>query len=235
MDDAAQIALNRVWTLVAGVLGALAALPGMAGLCLPGPVWRRAFRELRLAEAAARRALFVMAARVPRADHALPSNMPPERAPAAGLSPALSTANTAPSAPVFRLSDRIADPMALAGLTQGAGPAGPIVSTGAPRPIAGLKARMAALAAVLEDPGPALKRFIARRDRPRRHIFDRGKAPRLMPGFPPGFSPARALTWDMDVLMEIHTLAWQGGAWHGGAWHGGTRQGTGPPLAPAAP
>jgi len=221
MDEAAQIALNRVWTLVAGVLGALAALPGMAGVCLPGPVWARAFAELRLAEAAARRALFLMAAGVPRADHAPPSKMPPEPAPASGLSPALSPANTAPSAPLFRLSDRIPDPLALAGLSQGAGPAGPIVSTGAPRPIAGLKARMAALQAVLEDPGPALERFIARRDRPRRHIFDRGRAPRLRPGHPPGFVPARALTWDMDVLMEIHQLA----------RHGGKP----PPLAPAAP
>jgi len=209
--DKAAISFQRVWTLVAGVLSALRALPGMGGAFLPGPVWARAFAELRFAEAAARRALFVMAAATPRADHAPPSAMPPEPAPAPGLSPNLSPKGT-PRIQPFRLSDRIPDPLALAGLIEAAGPAGPIVSTGAPRPVAGLKARMDALAAVLEDPGPALARFIARRDRPRRHIFDRGNAPRLKPGRPPGFDPARALEWNMDVLMEVHTLAMQGRA-----------------------
>jgi len=215
MDGTANIALNRVWTLVAGVLAALSALPGLAGVCLPGPVWRRAFAELRFAEAAARRALFVMAAREPAPDLPAPSAMPPAR----DLSPTLSPKTAGPErkqTPLFQLSDRIPDPLALAGLIERAGPAGAIVSTGAPRASAGLKARMAALQALLDDPGPALARFIARRDRPRRHIFDRGCAPRLKPGYPPGFRPARALEWNMDVLMEIHTLAFQGGAWHGG-------------------
>ncbi|MEL6663585.1 MAG: hypothetical protein AAFR33_11340, partial [Pseudomonadota bacterium] len=110
----------------------------------------------------------------------------------------------------FNLSDTLQDPMVLAGLVERAGPAGPIVPSGAPRPLAGLKARIAALQAVLDDPGPALARFLARRYRPRRHIFDKGCAPRLRPGHPPGYIRTRHLDWHMDVLMEIHLLAWHG-------------------------
>ncbi|MEL6568808.1 MAG: hypothetical protein AAFQ22_10350 [Pseudomonadota bacterium] len=212
MDETAHIALNRVWTLVAGVLAALAALPGMAGACLPGPVWARAFAELRLAEAAARRALFVLAAAEPAPCVPAPSAMPPAPEAAPGLSSTLSPKKTARSPAPFALSDRVADVMDLAGLAETRGMARPIVSTGAPRPIAGLKARMAALQAVLDDPGPALARFIARRDWPRRHIFDRSTAPCLKPGYPPGFDPRRALEWAMDVVMEIHTRALQGRA-----------------------
>ncbi|MEL6567245.1 MAG: hypothetical protein AAFQ22_02430 [Pseudomonadota bacterium] len=192
------------------MLSALAALPGMGGLCLPGPVWARAFAELRLAEAAARRALFVMAADVPSPSHAEPTGLPPEAAPAPGPAPALSPTSRSPLPPVFNLSDPLPDPMALAGLAEAPGPAGPIVASGAARPSAGLKARMAALQAVLDDPGPALARFLRRRDRRRRHIFDPGTAPRLRPGSPPGFDVRRALEWAMDALMEIHTLAMAG-------------------------
>jgi len=211
MDETAHIALNRVWTLVAGVLRALSALPGMCGLCLPGPVWVRAFRELRFAEAAARRALFVIATAEARPRPPAPSNMPPEPEAAAGLSPTLSPKTGRPTGPApFNLSDTLEDPMVLAGLVERAGPIGPIVSSGAPRPLAGLKARIAALQAVLDDPGPALARFLARRGRPKRHIFDRGCAPRLRPGHPPGYIRTRHLDWHMDVLMEIHLLAWHG-------------------------
>ncbi|MEO1028071.1 MAG: hypothetical protein AAFX02_03325 [Pseudomonadota bacterium] len=203
------MALRRVWLLVAGVLRVLHALPGLAGACLPGPVWARAFAELRQAEAAARRALFVMAAE-PGPDHAEPTGLPPEAAPAPGKSPALSPTSRSKLPPVFNLSDPLPDPMALDGLTEAPGSAGPIASSGAPRPSAGLKVRMAALQAVLDDPGPALARFLRRRDWPRRHIFDPGTAPRLRPGHPPGFDVRRALEWAMDALMEIHTLAMAG-------------------------
>ncbi|MEM1149474.1 MAG: hypothetical protein AAGI03_02815 [Pseudomonadota bacterium] len=218
MDETAKIALNRVWTLVAGVLSALAALPGLSGACLPGPVWARAFAELRFAEAAARRALFVMAKAQPGPRLPCPSTLPPARVERPDVSPPLSPKIRADRAPLFQLSDTLPDPLVLAGVVEARAPAGPIVASGAPRPAAGLRARIAALQAVLDDPGPALARFIARRDRPRRHIFDRGTAPRLRTGYPPGFIVRRALEWSMDVLMEIHMLA--------------RGRGADPPLAP---
>ncbi|MEM1151267.1 MAG: hypothetical protein AAGI03_12035 [Pseudomonadota bacterium] len=203
--DLDAISLRRVWTLVSSVLSALSALPGFGGSFLPGPMLAQAFCELRLAEAAARRALFFMAASEPSPVCPAPTALPAPR----DLSVSVSnkTAGSAPTTPaLFNLSDPLPDILALAGLIETTGPTGPIVSTGGPRPIAGLKARMAALQAVLEDPGPSLKRFIARRDRPRRHLLDRGNAPRLRLGDPPGFVPRRALEWAMDVLMEIHEL-----------------------------
>jgi len=42
MDERADMALRRVWSLVAGVLRALHALPGITGACLPGRAWARA-------------------------------------------------------------------------------------------------------------------------------------------------------------------------------------------------
>ncbi|MEM1104954.1 MAG: hypothetical protein AAGH87_01080 [Pseudomonadota bacterium] len=263
MDDVVDIALNRVWTLVGGVLGALSTLPGLAVGFLPGPQWARAFRKLRFVEAAARRALFVMAAETPRPDVPGPGGMPappaPSPAPQPDLSPGLSpkmpadgaagpgpatpqaprfetpgpqecgpqcaspqagrTERAAPPRPatrrprgprpaLFALSDLIPASWIDLATGDGCGPEGPILSTGAPRPVAGLLRRIAALQAVLDDPGPAVARFLARRDRPRRHLFDKSRAPRMRPGLPPGYIRARALDWDMDVLWEIHTLAW---------------------------
>lgn len=213
MDQTADIAIGRVWTLVSGVLWALAQLPGFAAAALPGPALARAFRDLRLAEAAARRALWVIASGLPRPDLPAPSAMPEPReavAPAAPMPPCAGPQPRPHRAPrAFDLSDPMADPLVLAGL----GPAvdftalQPHGETERARPSAGLKARMAALQAVLDDPAPAVARLVKRRDRPRRHLFDRGATARLRPGRPPGFLPHRFLDWDMDTLMEIHLLA----------------------------
>ncbi|MEO0818263.1 MAG: hypothetical protein AAFX86_13285 [Pseudomonadota bacterium] len=61
MDERTQSALALGWRLVAGVLANLHALPGLASGWLDGPVWARAFAELRLAEAAARRLIIALA------------------------------------------------------------------------------------------------------------------------------------------------------------------------------
>ncbi|MEO1028074.1 MAG: hypothetical protein AAFX02_03340 [Pseudomonadota bacterium] len=54
--------MNQVWARVETVLAALAVLPGFARGLVPGPVWARAFSELRRAEALARRALIALSA-----------------------------------------------------------------------------------------------------------------------------------------------------------------------------
>ncbi|MEO0817864.1 MAG: hypothetical protein AAFX86_11250 [Pseudomonadota bacterium] len=90
--DTALVSFQRVWTLVAGVLSALGALPGLARGSLAGAAWGQAFAELRLAEAAARRAIFAMAA-----DHDFTSPPAPT---------ALPPANAAPSLPAARAPGR---------------------------------------------------------------------------------------------------------------------------------
>lgn len=203
--DTASVSFQRVWTLVAGVLRALSALPGLARGVMDGPVWGRAFAELRLAEAAARRAVFAMAAAFPVALPPLPTAMPPEREPATLQSRRERSRGPAP----FRLSDPMGDPLAALAFAL-AGDGALEISPGTdtrPRPTAGLKARMDALAAVLADPAPALARYLRLCARPRPHIFARSPAPRLRPGHPPGYVRARWTAWEMDVLMEIHTLA----------------------------
>ncbi|MEL6567246.1 MAG: hypothetical protein AAFQ22_02435 [Pseudomonadota bacterium] len=57
MDECALHTVNQVWVWVGSMLAGLAALPGFARGLVPGPVWPRAFSELRRAEALARRAL----------------------------------------------------------------------------------------------------------------------------------------------------------------------------------
>ncbi|MEM6946664.1 MAG: hypothetical protein AAF486_01100 [Pseudomonadota bacterium] len=222
--DHTTIALGRVWTLVAGVLAGLSGLPGLARGMLDGAVWGRAFAELRMAEGAARRAIFAIADAEGCPRPPLPSAMTPERGaapdrvqtpePEPGAAPA---ATRAPAAP-FRLSDPITvPPMDGAPLPSswpsswpptcpapGDGPRLPALHSAE-----GLMARMAALEAVLTDPGPAVARCLKLRARPRPHIFARSWAPRLRPGNPPGYVRKRRMAWDMDVLMEIHLLATQ--------------------------
>ncbi|MEM0987227.1 MAG: hypothetical protein AAGJ32_13350, partial [Pseudomonadota bacterium] len=152
MDQATQNTLQRVWTLVASVLGGLAALPGFVRGWLPGPVLARAFRELRQGESAARRAIAVLAQEVPEARHKTPTHLPEPR-PLGATAQTPADPHKPHAAPLaFVLSDPMPDPLVLAGLKGGEGPQSPIVSTGAERPATGLKARMAALQAVLDDP-----------------------------------------------------------------------------------
>ncbi|MEL6567577.1 MAG: hypothetical protein AAFQ22_04100 [Pseudomonadota bacterium] len=201
--DAALFSFQRVWTLVSGVLAALSALPGLARGSLAGAVWGRAFAELRLAEAAARRAIFAMAAAHDFTPPPPPTALPPaddDPAPRAGRAPGRA------SAP-FSLSDPIRLPRLPNPSVEPALLAPPDGGDAIAHPTAGLQARMDALAAVLADPGLALERYLRLRARPRRHIFSRPAAPRLRPGNPPGFIRARWLDWEMDVLMEIHALA----------------------------
>lgn len=201
--EKASVSLARVWALVAGVLAALRALPGFALGMVPGVVWARAFAELRVAEAAARRAVFALAGAHPR----------PVPVAAVALPPAPDTRPAGVRAPQaedycrpFNLSDCL--PYTFARTLSADGPALP-ADTLPERGLAGLKARMAALADVLDDPGPALTRYLRLRDRAPRHGFAPSLVPRLRPGQPPGYDPARWQDWAMDVLMEIHRLALQ--------------------------
>lgn len=212
-----SVSLQRVWTLVASVLGALSTLPGFARGVMDGPDWGRAFAELRLAEAAARRAIIAMA--VARDDTAppLPSAMPPERETKKGEP----SRETAPGPAPFRLSDPVVS--SIPALEHGErsapseGPAGIVAS----HTTEGLKARIEALAAVLADPLPTVERCIRLRAWARPHIFSRPRAPQLRSGHPPGYRLKRWMDWDMDILMEIHLLV---------------RKLTGPPpLGDAAP
>ncbi|MEM1105091.1 MAG: hypothetical protein AAGH87_01780 [Pseudomonadota bacterium] len=221
MDDVTRYALGRVWTLVSGAVDTVRALPGAAREWMPRSALALAFRELRLAEAAARRALIVMASTAPISGAAyapLPSTMPPEKdtAPPPSMPPTGRAGKVrADRAPcqLFCLSDTIRvgafEPVSWSLL--GLGDAGRVApDPSAPVRTRGLKARLAALEALLADPGPTVQRLIKRRARPRRHMFDRGGGPRLRPGRPPGFIPRLRMEWSMDVLMEIHQLAWDG-------------------------
>ncbi|MEM1150635.1 MAG: hypothetical protein AAGI03_08770, partial [Pseudomonadota bacterium] len=167
-----------------------------------------------------RRAIAVLAQEVPEARHKTPTHLPEPR-------PLGATAQTPSDPPkpraaplAFVLSDPMPDPLVLAGLKGGEGPLSPIVSTGAERPATGLKARMAALQAVLDDPTAAVARYIRLRDRRLPHILARSSAPRLRAGYPPGFDPRRWQEWAMDILIEIHELV-------------RARQGAPPDLQPA--
>jgi len=204
--DTASVSLARVWTLVAGVLGALSALPGLSRGVMEGRAWGRAFAELRLAEAAARRAIFAMAAASGEALPPPPSAMPPEKDATPPPRPRKGQSGTTP----FRLSDPLPDPFAALARAEGDPP--PTRAEEGTEGMrlhstAGLQARMDALAAVLADPAPALARLLKLRARPRPHIFARSAAPRLRPGNPPGYVRARWTAWEMDVLMEIHARA----------------------------
>ncbi|MEM1105997.1 MAG: hypothetical protein AAGH87_06365 [Pseudomonadota bacterium] len=209
MNDVVRYALGRVWQLVAAALQAWPG-PGARPDVMPRAALARAFRELRLAETAARRAIFVLAAMNPVCPPPPPSGMPPEpdgaRMPRRRASAA--TAHPRP-APRFRLSDRICGPnfgcAAIAGMDEA--PAIPPAASSPVRRAAGLWRRVDALAGVLADPTPAVERVRQLRARPRRHIFSRSPAPRLRPGRPPGYVRAKWLSWEMDVVMEIHTLA----------------------------
>ncbi|MEN0077874.1 MAG: hypothetical protein AAF753_02070 [Pseudomonadota bacterium] len=204
MNDVARYALGRVWQLVASALETLTGphRPQFMGRA----AWACAFRELRVAEAAARRAILVMAAECPVERPPLPSAQAPEPRPAGA--PRVRGAGPAARGLKFRLSDPIgpAWPAAPPGALQANAP-GPGAPVAGVRRAAGLWARVDALAAVLDDPAAAVERVNRLRARPRRHIFARSAAPRLRPGRPPGHVRARWLSWDMDVLMEIHTLA----------------------------
>lgn len=199
--EKASVSLARVWALVASVLAALRALPGFARGGMPGAALARAFAELRLAEAAARRAVFALAAAHPRPAPLAPATLPP-------MAEARPVRVRAPRAPgygrPFNLSDRLTGLMARDARAGGRDESGRLA---AERDLAGLKARMAALEDVLADPGPALMRYLRLRARPPRHAFAPPPAPRLRPGWPPGYDPARWQDWAMDVLMEVHRLA----------------------------
>lgn len=199
--EKASVSLSRVWALVAGVLAALCALPGFARGVMPGAVWARAFAELRLAEAAARRAVFALAAAHPRPVSTAPAVLPP----ATEARPVRARASRAHGyCRPFNLSDRLPDPLAFSLPVEGRALS---TETSPERELAGLKARMATLEDVLADPGPALARYLRLRDRPPRHAFAPPSAPCLRPGRPPGYDPARWQDWAMDVLMEVHRLA----------------------------
>ncbi len=199
--EKASVSLARVWALVAGVLAALRALPGFAFGAVPGVVWVRAFAELRLAEAAARRAIFALAAAHPCPVPAAPAVRPsaPEARPVRHR--ALRARGYCRP---FNLSDRLPGLMAFSLPAEGRALS---AETSPERDLAGLKARIAALSDVLDDPGPALARYLRLRDRPPRHAFAPSSAPCLRPGSPPGYDPARWQDWAMDVLMEAHRLA----------------------------
>ena len=101
MDARALSALDLGWRLVHATLAGLCDLAGQAAGWLPGPVWSRAFAQLRRAEAAARRLLLVLAENLAAETAAEPR---PARAPAA-KSPA-----TGPKTPGFALFDPLPEP-----------------------------------------------------------------------------------------------------------------------------
>ncbi|MEL6956892.1 MAG: hypothetical protein AAFO88_09645 [Pseudomonadota bacterium] len=201
MDERHAITLMRGWALVASVLEHLARLPGVAAGLLPASVWRAAWRELRLAEAAARRMIIVLSHTTPRPERPACPQGAPEATPPARTRKTQPRERRAP----FNLSDRPLNPFA--GLGLGGGPAAPILPNEGARCADGLKDRMAALKAVLDDPASAAARYVRLRDWPRTPAAQSGRRPRLRPGHPPGYDRRKWTDWDMDILMEVHTAA----------------------------
>ena len=188
MDARALSALDLGWRLVHATLAGLCDLAGQAAGWLPGPVWSRAFAQLRRAEAAARRLLLVLAENLAAETAAEPR---PARAPAA-KSPA-----TGPKTPGFALFD----PLSAFRLGVGDNTPCPAFESLCLHATSGLESRLCALAALVADPAPAIRRmacWLARRASAR-------TSP-LRPGLPPGVS-GDLMEREQDVVMQCDALA----------------------------
>lgn len=186
MDARTQSALDLGWRLVAATLSRLGALVGRSWL--PGSVWSRAFAELRRAEAAARRLLVVLAGSVPL--KAVPATgqacIHPVKHRAGGMGGrGFSLFDTLPDLAFERCE----------GTEAPSDPATIFHST------AGLAARLKALAALADNPSPAIRRmalWLARRCGPR-------TSP-LRPGGPPGVG-VDLMDLDCDVVLQCDLCA----------------------------
>ena len=181
MDAKTHSALELGWRLVAATLERLAVLAGRGWLL--GPVWARAFAELRRAEGVARRMLVVLAAGVTveaasRREDRMKSTNPASNTP---KTPGFALFDPLPelnfSAPCDGAPDWAAEPV--------------------PHTTHGLAARLAALSALAENPAPAVRRmtlWLARRKR--------GRTTPLRPGAPPGTSGSQWLEREADVAWQ---------------------------------
>jgi hypothetical protein len=180
MDPRTSSALTLGWQLVAATL----AQRGW----LTGPVWARAFGELRRAEAAARRLLVILASGV-----AVEAAAP---APAVKAHPA-NLPQTGPKTPGFALFDPLPEPV----FGTGGDVALPVDSAPAFHSTEGLAARLAALSAFADDPAPTVRRMA--------FWLARGRGKRtspLRPGLPPGVS-GDLMDRESDVAMQCDHLA----------------------------
>ncbi len=188
MDARTHSALDLGWRLVRATLAGLRDLTGRSAGWLPGPAWSRAFGQLRRAEAAARRLLLILAENL--AAKAVPEARP-RHAPAA--KPGENRSKT----PGFALFDPLPD-LRLPASDSAAVPALgslPVHAT------TGLESRLCALAALVADPAPAIRRmacWLARRASSR-------TSP-LRPGLPPGVC-GDLMDRDQDVVMVCDALA----------------------------
>ena len=186
MDVRTHSALELGWRLVAATLERLSALAGRDWL--PGPVWARAFQELRRAEGAARRMLVVLAGGV--AVEVAPRRI--KRAKAAN------PASNVPKRPGFALFDPLPEPGVPAPCETAPGWAAEPVH----HSTEGLAARLAALSALMEDPAPAVRRmalWLAR--------AGRGRTSPLRPGAPPGVRGSHRLEREADVAWSCDGMA----------------------------
>ncbi|MEM1105783.1 MAG: hypothetical protein AAGH87_05280 [Pseudomonadota bacterium] len=220
MTERDASAFDLGWRLVSMTLEGLAALTGLAAGFLWSRDFARASAELRLGEQTARRLIIAEAgrmmdegevpARVRRAQPApLPTHAPqpksgPTQAPSDESAAALGAHAAAP--PTFAIFEPLGEiwpapptPEALAALKLAAG------KPQVPRSTHGLSRRIAALQAVLDDPGPAARRmarFLAGGG-PRRSR----RASPFRPGYPPAYRRAAYLEWPTAVLVEAHEAA----------------------------
>lgn len=190
MDVRTHSALTLGWRLVEATLASLGDLAGRAKGWLPGPVWARAFAELRRAEAAARRLLVILA-------EDLKLTVSPKQRPRGHSS--AKTAKIRSKKPGFALFD----PLPGLRVTHDTGTAEPVNAPFGLHATDGLAARCCALAALREDPDPAIRRmafWLARKGCPR-------TCP-LRPGLPPGVC-GDLMESAQDVVMQCDALARQ--------------------------
>lgn len=188
MDARTHSALNLGWRLVRATLAGLRDLAGQATGWLPGPAWARAFAQLRRAEAAARRLLLILAENL--AAEAVPEARPRH-------APAAKSPENCQKTPGFALFDPLPDLRM---------PTGDSAEVATPDSLsahatAGLEARLCALAALVSDPAPAIRRmacWLARQAGAR-------TCP-LRPGLPPGVS-GDLMDREQDVVMQCDALA----------------------------
>ena len=155
---------------------------------LSGPAWVRAFAELRRAEAAARRLLVVLAGDVPVEAVAAMGQV------RVGVAKRKARA---PVTPGFALFDALPEPaFQRDGVPERSGPSATVCHS-----TAGLAARLKALAALVDNPAPAIRRMAL--------WLARGRGARtcpLRPGRPPGVG-ADLMDREQDVVMQCDACA----------------------------
>ena len=184
-------ALAWSWQRLAALVAGLGLVIAPAAGWLGRGAWRAACRQVRLAEALARRLLICRAGEL----GFVPA---PARCKVPAAQPApLPQSETAPPQAVFALVDRLGG---LSGTGFAGVPAGLGASDAGEVSIAGLARRLAGLQAVLADPEPYARRLA-------RRLFGSGGSNRrtspLRPGAPPGRRRG-GIVLDQDALDLAH-------------------------------